>query len=106
MTTAPYCRYCKRTLAPPDSQSLVRATRDHFVPQCAGGKKTVWCCYACNQIKGSMLPEAWIAYMAQNPGWWRLPAKPVVPKHWALPGIVSGEPVRELARQIVRAEIG
>lgn len=31
-------------------------TKDHVVPRALGGTKVVWCCYACNQIKGNLEP--------------------------------------------------
>ena len=53
------------------ADSLLSATRDHVYPKTLGGRETVWCCYACNQIKGSMLPVEWEAYMAAFPEWWK-----------------------------------
>jgi len=64
------CPYCKR---PMDRRSFhLQPTRDHVIPRCRGGRKLIICCLKCNGIKGDMLPDVWAAYMAANPGWWKL----------------------------------
>lgn len=63
------CPYCKRQM---DLNSYhLQPTNDHIVPKSLGGRKTVICCLKCNNLKGDMLPEAWAAYMAANPDWWK-----------------------------------
>lgn len=50
------------------------ATRDHFTPRAAlAGESGRWvpCCAACNRLKGSILPRAWLAFVDHNPGYWR-----------------------------------
>lgn len=71
-----YCTYCTRRLIiggqvriPPHSRAY---TRDHVVPQALGGIETVRSCFACNNLKGHMLPAEWRAFMTANPRWWRL----------------------------------
>lgn len=50
----------------------LRPTWDHIVPASRGGREKIVCCLKCNGIKGDMMPDAWTAYMAANPGWWLL----------------------------------
>jgi hypothetical protein len=64
------CTYCRRTLTPRADGGPLAHTRDHVVPRSKGGAKTVPACYVCNNIKGDMMPDEWIAYMAANPKWW------------------------------------
>jgi hypothetical protein len=66
------CYWCHRTLQATSSQALTRATRDHIYPAWAGGTHRVWCCFACNNLKGAMKPNEWRAFMAANPSWWKL----------------------------------
>ena len=70
------CAYCQRPLIrngcariPPHSRG---ATRDHVIPQCEGGERTVRACFACNNLKGAMPPHVWGQFMAANPRWWTL----------------------------------
>lgn len=71
-----HCSYCDRRLIPGGARQvppMSRAyTRDHVVPQSAGGWLTVRACFACNQLKGDMSPDEWAAYRATTPTWWRL----------------------------------
>lgn len=71
--TAGSCTYCVREMDPTGTPSLLERTADHVVPACAGGRKTVPCCWHCNQIKGRMSPRQWTAFMADNPCWWEMP---------------------------------
>lgn len=66
------CWYCKRGLEASGSRSALAATRDHVVPKRAGGRYRVWCCRACNSLKGDMFPDQWRAWREQNPEWWKL----------------------------------
>lgn len=65
------CFWCKRQLESVLANSTVRATRDHVVPASQGGRSRVWACFSCNNLKGDMSPDAWRAFMAANPGWWK-----------------------------------
>src|SRR3546814_1135917 len=65
------CTYCQRTLEPPESGSA-GYTRDHVVPRAMGGRRTVPCCRACNDLKGHMAPAAWARFRRDNPQWWKL----------------------------------
>lgn len=65
-----HCYWCKRALEPSWSRSQTAFTRDHIVPQSAGGKKWVPCCRACNHMKSNMLPDAWLYFMSRYPEWW------------------------------------
>lgn len=66
------CPYCQRLM---DRGTFkLQPTRDHIVPQSRGGSARLICCLTCNGIKADMMPEAWAAYMAANPGWWLLSA--------------------------------
>jgi 5-methylcytosine-specific restriction endonuclease McrA len=62
------CPYCKRTMSYklPGQQP----TLDHVHPKSKGGKKVIVACWTCNGIKGDMLYDEWIAFMAANPEWW------------------------------------
>lgn len=66
----PYCTYCRRTLTDPGTGHSTAATRDHTIPVSHGGKRTVPCCQACNNLKGAMTLREWNTYMATNPDWW------------------------------------
>lgn len=50
----------------------LQPTRDHVIPLSRGGTLKIICCHKCNGLKGDMMPDAWAAYMAANPGWWLL----------------------------------
>lgn len=43
-------------------------TRDHIHPKSRGGKMTVWACWRCNNLKGDMTEQQWIAYLAALQG--------------------------------------
>lgn len=60
--------YCKRELV---AYTATHPTRDHVMPKSKGGTKTVWCCTKCNNVKGAMLPEEWVWFMANFPEWWK-----------------------------------
>lgn len=67
------CTWCERLLDPPGTQSQTEATKDHPHPKSkGGGGVTVWCCWACNQIKYDMPYEAWKLYMEMHPQWWEM----------------------------------
>lgn len=66
-----HCYWCKRQLMSSTSSSQLAATRDHVVPESEGGRKTVWACFACNNLKGAMMPREWRRFMEMNPDWWR-----------------------------------
>lgn len=102
------CHWCKRALLKPTSKGALRRTRDHVFPQSRGGSWTVPCCLACNQLKADMLPEQWRAFCEANPSWWLLfrdkrGRRNAIAKV-RLREIISGDPVRDLARRIVREE--
>ena len=64
------CFWCKRTLRSSLSEGPLRRTRDHVIPKSKGGHSLVWCCYACNQTKGSMGLDEWCSFVARNPRYW------------------------------------
>lgn len=43
-------------------------TRDHIVPRCQGGMRTVLCCGPCNQHKGRLSANDWRAVLAFRAG--------------------------------------
>lgn len=98
------CHWCKRVLQSTRAQgSSVQATREHLYPKSLGGTYRVWCCAACNNLKGNLRPNEWRAFMAANPNWWkgyrgRRRAKP------ATIGDLRPEAAWELAREIVRQQ--
>ena len=74
-----YCAYCKRkTVLPPRTEervpAVLYASRDHRLPVSRGGAddrgNLAMACEACNNLKGSLLPEEWAAFMLANPAWW------------------------------------
>lgn len=67
-----YCTYCKRELV---AYSATHPTRDHVMPKSKGGRKTVWCCFKCNNAKGDMLPAEWERFMRDFPNWWAVPGR-------------------------------
>lgn len=70
------CHWCRRKMHSQGSGGSLAATRDHVIPQVAGGYRTgknvVWACAACNNVKAAMLPGEWHAFMCENPEWWKL----------------------------------
>jgi len=66
------CHWCGRQLVSSWCYSSLALTKDHVTPQSMGGKRTVLCCRACNQLKGSMSRGEWSSFMERNPKWWRL----------------------------------
>lgn len=80
-------------------------TRDHVYPKCLGGRRRVWACEACNNIKGDMIPEAWKLFRINNPGWWKLWRRQSR-RHRSIGigEIISGDSVRDLARKIIRED--
>lgn len=69
------CHYCARRLldlkVDTFRRSKLSATRDHVLPKCLGGRKTVWACRQCNNLKGDLTPEQWSKVMATFPIWWK-----------------------------------
>lgn len=65
------CHWCDRPLKATTDPSNLAATRDHIVPVSKGGRKWVWSCRACNEIKGDMSPEKWDEFRSSNPQWWK-----------------------------------
>lgn len=65
------CYYCQRELKSSKDKSNLALTRDHIHPKSRGGRKTVIACRACNHIKGDMLFSQWVAFMNENPEWWK-----------------------------------
>jgi hypothetical protein len=62
----------------------------------------VWCCRACNGLKGGMFPNEWRSFMAANPEWWKLArSRPAKISSIPLPTPERSDRARELARQIV-----
>lgn len=64
------CFYCKRTLEAVTSTGRLAATKDHYVPAHAGGRRKVWCCRFCNNLKGGVTLQAWVEFMIAVPLWW------------------------------------
>lgn len=63
------CPYCTR-LMDLERDSLM-PTRDHYpIPKSRGGRRTIICCYTCNNMKGDMSAHDWAAFMAENKGGW------------------------------------
>ena len=56
----------------PTSPGTTRMTRDHVIPKMNGGRKTVPCCWACNQIKGDMSPAMWAKFRDHQAEWWNM----------------------------------
>mgnify|MGYP000243359702 CR=1 FL=1 len=54
------CAYCNTPTG------LRSGTVDHYLPEALGGTNSQrnlrWCCWACNQAKGSMHPDEWEAW--------------------------------------------
>lgn len=64
------CYWCDRGMVNRNGCGELQRTKDHAHPKHDGGRKTVPCCYQCNQIKGGMLLVDWYHFMADNPDWW------------------------------------
>ncbi len=69
--TKAFCYWCERTLEPSWKETNVSFTKDHVVPQDAGGQKWVPCCRACNSMKGNMMPAQWREFTETHPQWWK-----------------------------------
>lgn len=70
------CYWCDRPMTKKSNKSgssplPTHATKDHIVPRCRGGGNRngnrVWACLRCNNLKGNMMPDDWMAWMAVNP---------------------------------------
>lgn len=48
------CYWCRRELTKSvgGRQRMSDYTRDHVIPRCLGGRRTVPSCYRCNQVRG------------------------------------------------------
>ncbi len=68
------CTYCHRDMIP-GKTNATRPTRDHVQPRSRGGKKTVPCCFKCNQAKADMSPREWQRFMDKFPEWWKTPGR-------------------------------
>lgn len=64
------CPYCFRPMDRGNAKLM--PTRDHIMPISRGGTAKIICCQTCNGIKADMLPDAWTAFMEENPRWWTL----------------------------------
>lgn len=67
------CFYCSRPMRPNCPETF--ATRDHTHPRSKGGRATVWACFTCNNLKGSMTLFQWFDFMKANPEWWEIPRR-------------------------------
>lgn len=71
------CVYCGRAIVPDDP--MRQPTRDHIHPKALGGSNSyrnlVWCCFACNNLKGDMTLREWHVVMQKVPEWWLLADK-------------------------------
>lgn len=65
------CTYCKRVMESKWSRGNLAETRDHYEPECRGGKVKVPECRFCNGVKADLSPEIWNRVMAMHPEWWR-----------------------------------
>ena len=102
------CAYCDRRLVGAPSRSALMATRDHIEPKSRGGRRTVWACFTCNNMKGCMSPVEWRAFMTANPEWWkdgpkphRRVGSPKVRPTVRIDYLAAPDVVRALARRIV-----
>ena len=63
-TSSGLCYYCKKQVV------YKKITMDHLVPLARGGRSTkdnlVPCCKACNNLKKSMMPIEWDAYLEKQ----------------------------------------
>lgn len=63
-TSSGLCYYCNKQVA------YKKITMDHLVPLARGGRSTkdnlVPCCKACNNLKKSMMPIEWDAYLEKQ----------------------------------------
>jgi 5-methylcytosine-specific restriction endonuclease McrA len=61
LTQNSICYYCETPL------TFATATMDHIVPISRGGRSTkgnlVACCAECNELKRSLTPVEWVAYL-------------------------------------------
>lgn len=88
---ASWCCYCKRgPLTQAAKGAKLRpldATRDHFVSRherSGTGERWVPCCNTCNMLKGALRPGAWLAFIDNNPGYWRDFRNPVQVARWLI----------------------
>lgn len=69
------CHWCGVQLRDPAKDKARRsknsATRDHFVPKSHGGRRTVWSCRHCNQLKGDLFPQRWDRFRRAFPNYRR-----------------------------------
>lgn len=66
------CHYCGRLMDRDDYD--LHPTKDHLNTKAEGGKardrKVVWCCRACNSVRGDMALWQWRIFMDHNPEWY------------------------------------
>jgi len=66
-----HCKYCNRTLTSSHKPwKGTSATRDHVKPKADGGIGRVWCCKACNELKGNMPAHVWFGWIKTVTQWW------------------------------------
>lgn len=68
------CAYCARPMDMASPELM--PTRDHEHPRSKGGRKIVWACWICNNIKSDKTMMEWLEFMAANPRWWIGTRKP------------------------------
>lgn len=69
------CHWCQRPMGAVLQNNQKKrdwaASRDHLIPKSRGGAglpgNQVWAHVRCNELRGNMMPEEWIAWMAANP---------------------------------------
>ena len=65
------CHWCLRTAGHAGPMTV-----EHVIPRSRGGsnrrENKVWACFACNNLKGDMMPAEWAVVMRDIPQWWRL----------------------------------
>lgn len=93
------CFYCRRPLESTSSTTGLGATKDHFIPRHKGGRKTVWCCRFCNELKGGKSYQTWLLFMIDYPRWWETFSKRRVNRQ--IPGSPKFLPV-EATKRILR----
>ena len=65
------CCWCDRVLNNTSGSGL-QQTKDHIVARSNGGKSTVICCRACNELKANLHLKSWIWIITHVPQWWKL----------------------------------
>lgn len=60
----PYCGDTMHVRYPNPHHHRDCPTRDHIIPRCQGGTRTIIVCMDCNNRKADMPPAAWLQYVA------------------------------------------